>query len=39
MKIQASLLSKIIPEYNTSQAWLDTEKKPSKKQKKIYDLV
>ena len=35
MKIQASLLSKIIPEYYTSQAWLDTEKKPSKN-KKIY---
>jgi hypothetical protein len=34
MKIQASLLSKIIPEYYTSQAWLDTEKKPSKYKKK-----
>jgi hypothetical protein len=35
MKIQASLLSKIIPEYYTSQAWLDTEKKPSKNKKNI----
>ena len=36
MKIQASLLSKIIPEYYTSQAWLDTEKKNPQKNKKKY---
>jgi len=35
MKIQASLLSKMIPEYYTSQAWLDTEKTPQKTKKNI----
>lgn len=39
MKIQASLLSKIIPEYYTSQAWLDTEKKPSKNKKNIWSRI
>lgn len=39
MKIQASLLSKIIPEYYTSQAWLDTEKKTQKTKKYIWSRI